>query len=183
MGVRQAPQGFNYTVERFALEASALPRTIERGDDMAGFLLTYAHLAALAWLVAGVALCAAEALAPGAFFVWIGAAAAIVGAISYFVPMSLSAQALLFGALVVALVLIGRRVYGSLDASPGPPPQSRAHALIGVDFFLDEAIVHGFGRILVGDTSWRVAGDDCPSGAKVRVVAVEDGKLLRVERV
>ena len=150
---------------------------------MAAFLLTYGHLAALAWLVGGAALCAAETLAPGAFFVWIGAAAVIVGAISYFVPMSLSAQALLFGALVVALVLIGRRVYGSLDATPGPPPQSRAHALIGADFFLDEAIVHGFGRIRVGDSSWRVAGDDCPSGAKVRVVAVEDGKLLRVERV
>jgi membrane protein implicated in regulation of membrane protease activity len=150
---------------------------------VAGFLLTYGHLSALAWLIGGVALCAAEALAPGAFFIWIGVAAAIVGAITYFVAMSVTAQALLFGALVVALVLIGRRVYGWLDASPGPPPQSRAHALIGADFFLDEAIVHGFGRIRVGDSSWRVAGDDCPSGAKVRVVAVEDGKLLRVERV
>jgi len=147
------------------------------------FLLTYGHLSALAWLVGGTALCAAEALAPGAFVVWIGAAAAIVGAINYFVAMSVTAQALLFGALVVALILIGRRVYGSLDASPGPLPQSRAHALIGADFFLDEAIVHGFGRIRVGDSSWRVAGDDCPSGAKVRVVAVEDGSVLLVERV
>lgn len=150
---------------------------------MAGFLLTYGHLSALAWLIGGAALCAAEALAPGAFFVWIGAAAAVVGAISYFVAMSVTAQTLLFGALVVALVLIGRRVYGSLDTSPGPLPQSRAHALIGADFFLDEAIVRGFGRIRVGDSSWRVAGDDCPSGAKVRVVAVEDGSVLRVERV
>jgi membrane protein implicated in regulation of membrane protease activity len=99
------------------------------------------------------------------------------------VAMSLTAQALLFGALVVALVLIGRQVYGSLDATPGLLPQSRAHALVGEDFFLDEAIVHGYGRIRVGDSSWRVAGDDCPSGAKVRVVAVEDGSLLRVTRV
>jgi membrane protein implicated in regulation of membrane protease activity len=150
---------------------------------VAPFLLTYGHLSALAWLIGGVALCVAEALAPGAFFIWIGAAAVIVGAISYFVAMSLTAQVLLFGALVVALVVIGRRVYGSLDTSPGPLPQSRAHALIGADFFLDEAIVHGFGRIRVGDSSWRVAGDDCPSGAKVRVVAVEDGSVLRVERV
>lgn len=150
---------------------------------MAGFLLTYGHLSALGWLIGGAALCAAEALAPGAFFIWIGAPAAIVGAINYFVAMSITAQALLFGALVVALVLIGRRVYGSLDARPGPLPQSRAQALIGADFVLDEAIVHGFGRIRVGDSSWRVAGDDCPSGAKVRVVAVKDGSLLRVERV
>jgi membrane protein implicated in regulation of membrane protease activity len=85
--------------------------------------------------------------------------------------------------LVAALVLIGRRVYGSLDKGPGPLPQSRAHAMVGADFFLDEAITRGYGRIRVGDSSWRVAGPDCPAGAMVKVVAVEQGSLLRVERV
>jgi inner membrane protein len=142
-----------------------------------------AHAGALVWLVGGLVLCAAETLAPGAFLIWIGAAAAIVGAIAYFVALDLTTQLLLFGVLVVALVLIGRAVYGSLYASPGPLPQSRAHAMIGVDFFLDEPIVRGYGRIRVGDSSWRVKGEDCPSGAKVRVVAVEEGSLLRVDRV
>ena len=104
----------------------------------------------------------------GRFLIWIGSAAAIVGAIAYFVALDLTTQLLLFGALVVVLVLVGRRVYGSLDATPGPLPQSRAHAMIGADFFLDEAIVRGYGRIRVGDSSWRVAGADCPSGAKVQ---------------
>ena len=142
-----------------------------------------AHLVALLWLVGGLIVCAAETLAPGTFLVFIGAAAAIVGAIAYFVALNLTAQLLLFGALVVALVMIGRDVYGSLHAGLGPLPQSRAHALIGSDFLLEQAIVHGYGRIRVGDSSWRVKGDDCPAGAKVRVVAVEDGSLLRVERV
>ncbi len=137
---------------------------------------------ALAWLVGGLLVCASETLAPGAFLVWIGAAAAIVGAIAYFVPVDLTSQLVLFGVLVVALVLVGRRVYGSFGAQPGPLPQSRAHAMIGADFFLDEPIARGFGRIRVGDSSWRVSGPDCPAGAKVRVVAVEDGSLLRVER-
>ena len=149
---------------------------------MTAFFLDYGHLNALAWLVGGAALCAVETLTPGAFFVWIGAAAMVVGAVAYFVGINATSQALLFGALVVALVLVGRRVYGSLDASPGPLPQSRAHALIGAEFFLEEAIVRGHGRIRVGDSSWRVAGDDCPAGAKVRVVGVEDGSLLRVRR-
>ena len=96
--------------------------------------------------------------------------------------MYLKTQLLLFAALVAALVLVGRRVYGSSSAQPGPLPQSRAHAMVGEDFFLDEPIVRGSGRIRVGDSSWRVAGPDCPAGAKVRVVAVEDGSLLRVER-
>jgi inner membrane protein len=142
-----------------------------------------AHLNAFAWLAGGLVLCAIETLAPGAFLIWIGVAAAIVGAIEFFVEMDLTTQMGLFGALVIALVLVGRRVYGSIDARPGPLPQSRAHAMIGADFFLDEAIVHGHGRIRVADSSWRVAGADCPSGAMVRVLAVEDGSVLRVERV
>jgi len=145
-------------------------------------LVESSRFAALAWLVAGLALCAVETLAPGAFFIWFGAAAAVVGVVDYVLPMGFVAQLVLFGALVAALVLIGRRVYRSLGAEPGPLPQSRAHAMIGADFFLDEAILRGYGRIRVGDNSWRVAGEDCPAGAKVRVVAVEDGSLLKVER-
>jgi inner membrane protein len=146
-------------------------------------LLEPTHLVVLAWLVAGLILSAIETLAPGAFFIWFGAAAAIVGAVGYFLPMGFVAQLILFAVLVTGLVLIGRRVYGSLDKGPGPLPQSRAHAMIGADFFLDEAITRGYGRIRVGDTSWRVAGPDCPAGARVRVVAVEEGSLIRVERV
>jgi membrane protein implicated in regulation of membrane protease activity len=43
-----------------------------------------------------------------------------------------------------------------------PLPQSRAHALIGEDFLLGDAIVHGNGRIQVGDSSSRVAADEYP---------------------
>ncbi|MGO4871791.1 MAG: NfeD family protein [Roseiarcus sp.] len=134
------------------------------------------------WLVAGLVLCAAETLAPGAFLIWIGAAAVVVGLIEFFVALALTPQLLLFAALVVAFVFIGRDVYGSLDAGTPQLPLSRAHALIGKEFFLDEAIVHGFGRIRVGDSVWRVAGEDMPAGAKVRVVAVEDGAKVRVEK-
>jgi inner membrane protein len=140
------------------------------------------HGIALAWLVGGFVVAAAEALSPGTFLVFIGAAAAVVGAVAYFVPLDLTRQFLLFGAAVVAFVLVGRDAYGSFYAQPGPLPQSRAHAMTGAEFFLEEPIERGFGRIRVGDSSWRVAGADCPAGAKVRVVAVEDGCLLRVER-
>src|SRR5208282_434532 len=100
--------------------------------------------AALAWLVIGLALSAVETLAPGAFFIWFGAAAAIVGVVEYVLPMAFRMQLLLFGALVVALVLIGRRVYGSFGAEPGPLPQSRAHGLVGEEFYVEEAIARGF---------------------------------------
>lgn len=135
------------------------------------------------WLVAGFALCAAETLAPGAFLIFIGAAAVVVGLVEFFFPLALTPQVMLFAALVVAFVLIGRDLYGSTDAGTPPLPLSRAHAMIGQTFYLDKPIQHGFGSMRVGDSVWRVAGDDLPAGAKVRVVGVEDGSLVRVEKV
>ena len=62
-----------------------------------------AHLVALLWLVAGLLLSAIETLAPGAFFIWFGAAAAIVGAVDYFLPMAFVGQLILFAVLVAAV--------------------------------------------------------------------------------
>ena len=42
--------------------------------------------------------------APGAFLIWVGLAASIVGAIAYFVTVDFTSQLLLFGILVVGLV-------------------------------------------------------------------------------
>jgi len=134
------------------------------------------------WIVAGLALCAAETLVPGAFLIWIGVAATAVGAVEFFAPLGLTSQLLLFAALVVVSVLAGRRVYGSVDVGAPPLPLSRAHAMIGQCFYLDEAIERGFGRMRVADSVWRVAGGDLPAGAKVRVVAIEDGSTVRVEK-
>jgi len=132
------------------------------------------------WLVAGLALCAAETFVPGAFLIWIGLAEVALGAVEFFVAIELTPALLLFAALVVVFVFIGRRVYGSLDSGAPQLPLSRAHALIGKEFYLDEAIERGYGRMRVGDSLWRVAGDDLPKGAKVRVVAVEDGAEVKV---
>ena len=135
------------------------------------------------WLIAGLALCAAETQVPGASMIWIGLAALIIGANEFFAPLSLPFQLLSFAALAAVLALIGRRVYGSIDWVGPSLPQSRAHALIGREFFLDEAIARGFGVIRVDDSVWRVAGADMPAGTKVRVVAVEDGVAIKVEKV
>ena len=80
----------------------------------------------IAWLIAGLVLCAAETIMPGAFLIWIGAAALILGVVEFFLPLEFTAQLLLFAALVVALVVIGRRVYGSIDRGSPPQPLSRA---------------------------------------------------------
>jgi len=140
------------------------------------------HIDYFIWLIAGFVLCVAETMAPGAFLIWIGAAALIVGAVDFAAPMELTVQLLLFALLAVVLVFIGRRVYGSLERSAPAPSLSRAHALVGKEFFLDRPIERGFGAIRVDDSVWRVAGVDMAAGVKVRVIAVEESGLLRVER-
>jgi hypothetical protein len=146
--------------------------------DFAAFV----HIDYFIWLIVGFVLCVAETTAPGAFLIWIGAAALLVGGVDFFWPMELTVQLLLFAVLAVALVFVGRRVYGSLERAAPPPSLSRAHALIGKEFFLESAIERGYGVIRVDDSVWRVAGPDTAAGAKVRVVAVDDGNMLRVEK-
>jgi membrane protein implicated in regulation of membrane protease activity len=42
-------------------------------------------------------------------------------------------------------------------------------------------IENGFGKVRVGDTLWRVKGDDAPAGDKVEVTGT-DGVLLLVRK-
>ncbi len=133
------------------------------------------------WLIGGLILCAAETAMPGAFLIWIGAAALIMGLVVFLAPMSVTAQLFLFAALVVALVLIGRRAYGAMERRTSAQPESRAHGLVGKLFYLESPIERGFGRIKVGDSVWRVAGADCAGGRQVRVTGVGEGGVLQVE--
>jgi hypothetical protein len=113
-------------IHRVALTAQGedigAARRSERGGAVFEYFyfLSLTHLAALAWLVGGLAVCAAETLAPGVFLVWIGGAAAMVGAFSFFVPIRFRWQLLLFGASTAVLVIVGRRVYRSLESRRRP---------------------------------------------------------------
>lgn len=133
------------------------------------------------WMVGGLAVCAAETIAPGAFLIWIGAAGLLLGMVDYLYPMPFEAQSFVFAVLAAVLALVGKRFYGSV-AAKSRAFEGRAVALVGREYFLDSAIEHGFGRIRVGDSVWRVAGPDLPAGVKVRVVAADGGAELRVEK-
>jgi len=91
----------------------------EPGGVVPLYFVNLTHLGALAWLIGGLALCAAERLAPGVFLVWVGGAAGIVGAFSYLVPIHFGWQLLLFLALAAAFAVIGERVYRAIDTRHG----------------------------------------------------------------
>ena len=135
------------------------------------------------WLVAGMALFAAETVAPGMFLLWIGAAAIATGLLTAAVDLSLPWTLLAFGGFAIVAVILGRKVYGSRETpSDQPFLNRRADAMVGKTYTLTQPIRGGEGRLVVNDTSWRLRGPDMPAGVRVVVLGVEDAVVLLVEQ-
>lgn len=135
-----------------------------------------------AWFVLGGVLLLAEIAAPGAFLLWLGIAALVTGVLAYVIDLNWQMEVLIFAALAVIAVLVGRRVAPAPGkASDRPFLNRRAEGFIGRVFVLDEPILAGVGRVRIDDSVWRIEGPDTAAGQAVKVVAV-DGATLRVER-
>lgn len=134
------------------------------------------------WWSLGAILLIIELLAPGMFFMWMGESAFVVGAVLWVFPgMDLEYQVILFSILsVVSIVVFRRFLRYSPIQSDRPLLNRRTAQYVGRVFTLQEPIVNGRGKIRVDDSTWRVEGEDCPAGAKVRVTDAE-GVILKVE--
>ena len=144
----------------------------------------WTHILALGywdWFILAAVLLMIEIIAPGAFMLWLGLSAFLVGAISLAVEWSWQLQFVAFAVFAVAAIPLWRRV-GARPASPTDQPflNRRTDAFIGRVFTLEKPIVDGSGTVGIGDTVWRITGPDCPAGSRVKVAAV-DGATLRVE--
>jgi len=134
------------------------------------------------WLILAAILAAIEIVAPGVFFIWLSGAAALTGIIFFFIAgAGWEIQGLVF-AILATISVVGwhrfqRATVGDL---PMTTLNRRGEQLIGRVVALSEPIVNGRGAAKVGDTMWRVEGQDMPAGTKVAVVG-SDGAILKVE--
>ncbi len=136
----------------------------------------------VAWAALAVVLFAAEALAPGAFMLWMGVAAVVVFLAVWAIgDVPVLVQVVLFVVLSFVSIQIYRTWFRK-RARPSDQPllNRRAEQLVGRVVLLDQAIVNGNGRAKVDDAFWAVTGVDSPAGSSVRVVAV-DGMTLKVQ--
>jgi membrane protein implicated in regulation of membrane protease activity len=141
---------------------------------------TVVELGAWSWMIAAAVLFVLELLAPGIFFMWFGAAAAITGIIAFRYDISWQWQLIWFCGLSLAAVLLANKYLRKHPLeSEQPLLNERAAQLIGQSFDLVDPIVNGRGSIHSGDTIWRVEGPELPKGARIKVVGV-DGALLKV---
>jgi membrane protein implicated in regulation of membrane protease activity len=135
------------------------------------------------WIVAGLILLALELLLPGGFLLWMGISGIITGLITMFQPIGWPLQWLIFGVLSLVTIAIWVRWNRSRPAlTDRPYLNRRADHFIGQEAVLEQAIAQGFGRVVLGDTVWRVSGADLPVGQRVRIVGSE-GAVLKVEAV
>lgn len=134
------------------------------------------------WILGGVLLLAELAL-PGAFLLWVGIAAILVGFVDYIWPLSFQVQLVVFAVFSILSVLLGKKIMHSpsKDKDEYITLNERGEQYIGGVYVLTKAIEEGRGKAKVGDSEWLVSGPDLPKGARVKVVGVE-GTVLQVER-
>ena len=133
-----------------------------------------------AWLALGLLLAAGEMLATQFVLIWFGAAAIVVGVVSWLLPdLGIVGQLLLFASLSVALLVPARRLRRRWDERARHSKiNERAAQQVGRVAVLKEPIAGGQGHVFLGDTLWRVEGPDLPAGTSVRIVSFDEATLL-----
>ncbi|PNS07403.1 NfeD family protein [Solilutibacter silvestris] len=134
------------------------------------------------WAALALLLFAAEAMAPGAFMLWLGLAAAATFALVLLMPgMAVLAQVVVFAVLSVIAILIYQRWFRKRARhSDQPTLNRRAQQLVGTVVVLAEPIVNGQGRLQIADAFWTIRGPDAPAGTRVRIAST-DGMVFTVE--
>ncbi|HKR18312.1 NfeD family protein [Rhizorhapis sp.] len=131
------------------------------------------------WLILAVLLGIGEIISPGVFLIWVAAAAAFTGLVTILTGVPPAAQLLIFAATSLVSAWFGRRWYlGNPVQSADPLLNDRAARLIGRTVTVAEPIVHGRGRVTVGDSVWPATGPDLPKGAAAQVTGVSEGVLV-----
>lgn len=134
------------------------------------------------WGAVALLLFAAEALAPGAFMLWMGFAAAAVFVAVLAIPgIPLLVQVAAFVVLSFVSIQIYRKWFRHrARESDRPTLNRRAAQHVGRVVVLESAIVAGRGRVKIGDAFWVVEGPPLDVGRPVRIVGT-DGVSLQVE--
>ncbi len=136
------------------------------------------------WLILALLLIILEIVVPGAFFLWMGVSAGVVGLILWMFPdIGWESQLLLFSVISIVSIALWRiRLNKHPTESEDNTLNARTTQYIGRVFTLVEPIEDGYGKIHVDDSYWQVSGPDCEKDKKVKVVSV-DGMILKVEPV
>ena len=136
------------------------------------------------WWIVAVVLVIVEILAPSFFALWMAVAAFMTGLALYLMPeMQWEYQVFTFAVLSVASIVVWRQYYSKNPIETDEPLLNRrGEQYVGRVITLKEAILDGQGKVKVDDSTWKIEGNDCPAGTKIKIVSV-DNVVFQVEPV
>ncbi|AIK95773.1 NfeD family protein [Candidatus Odyssella acanthamoebae] len=144
---------------------------------MMGFLMV--DLNFLHWSFLGLVLLGIEIFLPGSFLIWIGCAALLTAALTYLFDFMFMGQIISFTFLSMVCVGFGARLYRCMKFSKEKTILNRkADQMIGFRFKLSDPITDGVGHITIGDSRWRVIGEDLPAGIEVNIIDIKGNSLV-----
>lgn len=136
------------------------------------------------WWIFAVALIILEILAPSFFALWLAIAAFVTGLALFLMPeLQWQTQIFMFAVLSVISIIAWRRYYAKNPIETDQPMLNRrGEQYIGRVITLKMPIEDGQGKVQVDDSTWKVEGDDCVAGTKVKIIGV-DNVVFQVEIV
>lgn len=137
------------------------------------------------WVVLGILLLIAEAMGAGGFLIGLAVAAFLQSVITFsFDAMSWDTQLMVFAFNAIVFTVIYWKFFRNFnEKTDSPEINNRAAHLIGRTVKIEEPIVHGEGRVQIGDSLWKIRCEqELPAGTTIRVASTE-GMVLFVERL
>lgn len=136
------------------------------------------------WWIFAVALIILEILAPSFFALWLAIAAFVTGLALYLMPeLQWQTQVFMFAVLSVISIIAWRRYYVKNPIETDQPMLNRrGEQYVGRVITLKMPIEDGQGKVQIDDSTWKIEGDDCATGTKVKIVGV-DNVVFQVEIV
>lgn len=141
----------------------------------------------LGWFTIGLVFAIAEISVPGTYLIWFGFASFTMGALVSFMEFSPTETLVVFTLLSALYSAFGWWVYSKIlkkNSDKNKNLNDMAGAYIGKVYQLSQDVVDGRAKAKVGDGFWLVEteDEDLKKGDKVRVIGVENGVILKVEK-
>lgn len=136
------------------------------------------------WWIFAAVLIIFEVLLPTFYLLWTGIAAFIVGLLVWLVPsLAWEIQVVSFAVLAVLSLVVWRN-YAQKNpvVSDEPLLNRRGEQYVGRVVTLKAPIVDGHGKVQLDDSTWKVEGEDCDAGTKIKIVGVNN-VVFHVEKV
>lgn len=143
------------------------------------FALTFWH-----WWIFAAVLITLEVLLGTFDLLWMGIAAFIVGLVVWIFPsLAWEGQIVIFAILSVLSIIVWRNYAKKNPAvSDEPLLNRRGEQYVGRVVTLEEPIIDGIGKVKLDDSTWKVQGEDCDAGTKIKIIAV-DNVVFQIEKI